>query len=561
LADLVGKTVGLFPHLGDEKVNQLAAQLGFQGVEGEVACLPKSELQCRNLVARYCLGRRHNHNVRVLPPDISAEHIGKVDVLLCGVVAGLMGVGVEELSEAQRRRILLPMRWGGSMPGAAVASKAQFLNAGVVTRARVREVASGMMAAAGFVPPALRAILEREAEVGAELAVQKTSMERALDDCLEALNEARANPGEFHATVPNSRGGWAARAVLPAAAVGGEEGVEQVCEARRLLDQWPRGGGGEEDLPLHIPQAGEPGAEAGDDSGDGNGEGVGEALPAVSLVVLESHKLSARVLSEAFWRKEVDEVAVGSTHEGLRLLSGACMSGAGLFLSCIPSVRAFQVNSSEFRLAVRRWNGVSPAKTPYTHHCGNCGVRRLSEVDVSHLFNCPCLGGNIRPHDAIVDALAQATWSCGMVSALPKAEVAVVCASGETWYADLKFVVDKTGEVITFDVSVVNTDSATAGRRRGGAGDVEAALVEREAEKWRLPAAREIRNEEGSNTTFVPFVMSSSGGFGPSARGFLKRLYKVAWEEGKWEMASGQREVFATWNTLYASTSWGMRLG
>jgi hypothetical protein len=61
---------------------------------------------------------------------------------------------------------------------------------------------------------------------------------------------------------------------------------------------------------------------------------------------------------------------------------------------------------------------------------------------------------------------------------------------------NLKFVVDKTEEIITFDVSVVNTDSATAGRRRGGAGDVEAALVEREAQKCRLPAAREIRTKK-----------------------------------------------------------------
>jgi hypothetical protein len=94
---------------------------------------------------------------------------------------------------------------------------------------------------------------------------------------------------------------------------------------------------------------------------------------------------------------KVDEMAVGSTHDGMGLLCGACISGAGLFLSSIPSVRAFQVGSFEFMLAVRRWNGVSPAKTPYTHHCGNCGERRLSDVDVSHLFNCRVWGGHSPP--------------------------------------------------------------------------------------------------------------------------------------------------------------------
>ena len=45
------------------------------------------------------------------------------------------------------------------------------------------------------------------------------------------------------------------------------------------------------------------------------------------------------------------------------------------------------------------------------------------------------------------------------------------------------------------------------------------------AEKLALSIARKIQND-GSNNVFVPFVMSSAGGFGPGARKFLESLYK-----------------------------------
>ena len=108
-------------------------------------------------------------------------------------------------------------------------------------------------------------------------------------------------------------------------------------------------------------------------------------------------------------------------------------------------------------------------------------------------------------------------------------------------------------------MSLVNVDSATQLRRGRDAGDVEAALMEREAEKRALPAARQIIDDQGSNTTFVPFVMSSAGGFGPAARKFLKFLYEVARERGKWNM-EGLPHLCSTWATMYASSYWSMRL-
>ena len=66
-------------------------------------------------------------------------------------------------------------------------------------------------------------------------------------------------------------------------------------------------------------------------------------------------------------------------------------------------------------------------------------------------------------------------------------------------------------------------------------------------------------SEVGINTKFVPFVMSSLGGFGPAARAFLAEAYKVARTENRWLM-SRQPAVMSTWNTAFASTYWEMRL-
>ena len=130
---------------------------------------------------------------------------------------------------------------------------------------------------------------------------------------------------------------------------------------------------------------------------------------------------------------------------------------------------------------------------------------------------------------------------------------------GGLWKADIIFMDDESGKVYVIDVSIVNTDSATSQRRRGDFGAAEAALRAREADKRALPIARQIQND-GSNKVFVPFVMSSAGGFGPEARKFLKFLYKSSRERNCWEIGSGQPQIQSTWNTLFASTYWDMRL-
>jgi hypothetical protein len=56
------------------------------------------------------------------------------------------------------------------------------------------------------------------------------------------------------------------------------------------------------------------------------------------------------------------------------------------------------------------------------------------------------------------------------------------------------------------------------------------------------------------NTTFVPFVMSSAGGFGPD-RDFPKFVFKTARERGRWIMDS-QPHLHSTWAAIYASSCW-----
>ena len=106
-------------------------------------------------------------------------------------------------------------------------------------------------------------------------------------------------------------------------------------------------------------------------------------------------------------------------------------------------------------------------------------------------------------------------------------------APGGQWNADLMYVDEITGRIYVFDVSIANVDSNSSQRRGGGAGGAEAALRQCETDKRGLPIGRQVQNEIGRNTTFVPFVMSSAGGFGPAARLFLKYLYKTSREKNR----------------------------
>jgi len=183
----------------------------------------------------------------------------------------------------------------------------------------------------------------------------------------------------------------------------------------------------------------------------------------------------------------------------------------------------------------------------------------LDEDSYRHIHGCPMTGRTINTHDEIKSALAHLMYQSGLTAALPPVEVPV-SHHGASWNSDIAAVLTS-GELILFDVAVVTADSKTSLDRhlRGDSNDVEAQLVEEEERRRRNPVVEGLMSEVGINTKFVPFVMSSLGGFGPAARAFLEEAYKVARKEDRWLM-SRQSSVESTWNTTYASTYWEMRL-
>ena len=355
---------------------------------------------------------------------------------------------------------------------------------------------------------------------------------------MAVVNVARADPGFAHDSLVNSRGAGA-QAVRERSSQ-----EDEALRAQRVL----RGFGVVE----------EGGAREEGDSPGGPEAEVGSAFTPLTFSNLLGEDTSARVLSEAIYKKEVGDITAASSPAGALHIASGLSKCAASFLVAVPMVSAFTLDAGTFVRSLQRYNGQPPVQTPYTHHCGERGQRRLAASDWVHLNNCPCLGGNIFPHNAVRDTLAHGINQCGAASVVPHTEVPLDVPGGQ-WKAGLMYMDSVSGKTYVLDVSIVNVDSATSQRRGGGFGAVEAALCRCEADKRALPIAQQIQND-GSNKIFVPFVMSSAGGFGPAARKFLKYLYKTSRDRNCWEVESGQPQIQATWSTLYASTYWDMRL-
>ena len=167
----------------------------------------------------------------------------------------------------------------------------------------------------------------------------------------------------------------------------------------------------------------------------------------------------------------------------------------------------------------------------------------LDEDSYRHIHGCPMTGRTINTHDEIKSALAHLMYQSGLTAALPPVEVPV-SHHGASWNSDIAAVLTS-GELILFDVAVVTADSKTSLDRhlRGDSNDVEAQLVEEEERRRRNPVVEGLMSEVGINTKFVPFVMSSLGGFGQAARAFLEEAYKVARKEDRWLMSRQSVDV------------------
>ena len=157
-------TASLFAHIGLDAVDGATRELGFDSyleAGGSVPRLPKEDPQVQNLVARRALARRPNHVTRVLPPAIIHGPLSRIEQMLAAVVAGLMRRKLPGLSLALRRRLTLPARWSGSMPGGVLAAPAQFISGSSSAEKLMPGVVEKMVRGGRAVPPALTAMVNR----------------------------------------------------------------------------------------------------------------------------------------------------------------------------------------------------------------------------------------------------------------------------------------------------------------------------------------------------------------------------------------------------------------
>jgi len=232
-----------------------------------------------------------------------------------------------------------------------------------------------------------------------------------------------------------------------------------------------------------------------------------------------------------------------------------------LFLSAIPMAEAFDMPACDFRRQLCRAIGLPTAPVPHVHRCGARGLVNLDAHNIRHICSCPCSGRTIATHNAVRDVLAHTVFNCGAAGSLPKAEVIMSPdGSRDSWHADIAFIHAVSGQHYFVDVTVVNFDADSYLARCRRPGDVERLLVAEEQAKRNQPIVRRILNERGNSKVFVPFVMSSAGGFGPEARKFLKGLYRDARELGAYYLGVSHPVLQTTWNTVFAPNLWNQRL-
>ena len=194
--------------------------------------------------------------------------------------------------------------------------------------------------------------------------------------------------------------------------------------------------------------------------------------------------------------------------------------GASTWLTALPIKKhGFSLNKQAFRDALCIRYGWEPAKLP--SHC-SCGVPFTS----THAFNCHKGAFPTIRHNRIRDLTAQLlTEVCPSVEIEPNLQP----LSGETFHhrtantddnarLDVKALGfwgnDRHGAYL--DVRVFNPSAPSYHNQT-----IQAAYRKNEKEKRRQYERRVIDIEHGS---FTPLVMSITGGMGPSASIFYKRL-------------------------------------
>jgi len=456
------------------------------------------------------------HLAQYCPTSLVLERLNDMDVLASAAVSQIMGHTVGSITPTQAERILLPMRHSGFAVGCATSAPADFVS----TVSQVEKTAllfASELETEGRLPRALRLVRDRIVD-RAQLVERGglTALEQELSSLVDTVEVGFRDSARRGGTpAGNSRGG---------------------------------------NVPLVPPI---PGPPAPPDPPDPPPPPQTDVL----FVGLHNTKRRSRAMAEGLYQKKWAKVYEEAPHQEKASMDAAAAAGAGLFLSAIPMAEIFDMPACDFRRQLCRAIGLPTAPVPHVHRCGVRGLVNLDAHNIRHICSCPCSGRTIATHNAVRDVLAHAVHNCGAAGSLPKAEVIMSPdGSRDSWRADIAFIHAVSGLHYFVDVTVVNFDADSYISRCHRPGDVERLLVAEERAKRNQPVVRRILSERGNSKIFVPFVMSSAGGFGPEARKFLKGLYKDARERGAYYLGVSHPVLQTTWNTIFAPNLWDQRL-
>jgi len=573
----------LFSHLGLHPVNEGLSPFAEQCGKGDVlksyaegcAILPENDPQVKLFITRYCLGTRLNCIARNLPSSLTKEALGVIDGLLALTVVGCSGEQLlNPLSSVAKSRITLAARYGGLIPGAAVVSPASHLSAVAAVEGFLLQFGLGLERE-GLEPPVLNMlrarITSRDTNAAAGLL---TPLEQLLLNDVSLVKLAALDPEYRELLDCSSRGGDERRRIAEAAA----SLVAQNATSPIDSGLTPAVRDPSVDLAIDAGltttfhsdsiESESTGLDAlGVPGFIGNAENAEISVPAAvpSLPSFQNLYASAgksRPMGDGLWGASfIKAFKESKTAERVKMVEGL-LKGAGLSVLAVPAARPFEFPEAIFRRILTEYLGWAGDVTePWVHHCVSGSSRTLMKDTFNHLSVCPMLGRNSRPHNEVRDILTHMLRQCGVTDAAVT-ESTVFDRGGSGFDTDVTYLDPMTGKRVILEVSIVSLGSDTSVNTSASAGldSAKRLLVRRENEKRQNRTICNIINEEGNQTVFIPFVMSSCGGFGPSATAFLKAVYATAKAKGHWIMSAGQPDMDTTWLTMYASTYWDMRL-
>jgi hypothetical protein len=243
------------------------------------------------------------------------------------------------------------------MPGGVLAAPAWFISGSSSAEKLLRGVVEKTGGEGRAVPPTLSAVVSRF-ETHGLVQDERFFSEAGLIASMAVVNVARADPGFAHESLVDSRG---------AAGVAEEERAAAEVEAHRALQAVHDFGG-----------AVGGGAEVGIGGQVAPEETAGPAFAPLTLANVHDEATSARVLSEAIYKREVSDITAASSPSEAHRIAAGLSKCAASFLCAVPMVRPFTVGEGIFTRSLQKYNGIVPVQTPHTHHCGARGGRVLA---------------------------------------------------------------------------------------------------------------------------------------------------------------------------------------